>query len=282
MLGNFARKLRLLGFAGLALLALAALIGAAACSETPSGPFAHAGPSFATYFQLPGLEATACQYGGEYPDCKHAPIDWGWDPNFPPPQPTGTTATGTGGSGDPNQPPPPDTARKDTTKPPCNTPAPALNDSGVQAGLAKLWQESNYLAPRIGDRKERMGWLVHTDNGGWAFHEVSVSGNVCGYDGDIPWPPEGLAAIVAFVHTHPYAIGENIPVCNGATTQGLAGVLPYDGTPSDIDRATSVALGEALYGPGHTLPGLILDSRNIIGFNGTDVTKDGAIARCGY
>jgi hypothetical protein len=134
----------------------------------------------------------------------------------------------------------------------------------------------------MGDRREHFGWLVQTDAGGWAFHDMGISANVCGFNGNVPWPPEGTAAIVAFVHTHPYAPNEPIPVCADATTARISGVAPYGGTPSDIDRETSTRLGEQLYGPGHTLPGLILDSSDILSFNGNDTSRDGAIARCGY
>jgi hypothetical protein len=158
----------------------------------------------------------------------------------------------------------------------------ALNDPDVQAGFDQLWKESNPPPAPLGDRKEHFGWLVWTESGGWAFHDTGLTGNVCGLDAEIPYPPEGAAAIRAFVHTHPYAPDEIIPVCSETDTERIVGYAPYGGTPSRLDRMTSVRLGERLYGPGHTLSGLILDSKDILSFVGFNTDRDGGISRCGY
>jgi len=71
---------------------------AAGCSDgiTDVPPQADRPPS-ATEFQLPGIEATACQNGGEYPDCKD-PLDPGSDPVPAPPPPSTAVGGSSGGT----------------------------------------------------------------------------------------------------------------------------------------------------------------------------------------
>jgi hypothetical protein len=89
--------------AGGVLLLTMATTFAAACSDgITNAPRADRPPTTTTEFQLPGLEATACQNGGEYPDCKD-PLDAGGDPTteLPPPPPPSTAVGGDGGGGTP-------------------------------------------------------------------------------------------------------------------------------------------------------------------------------------
>jgi hypothetical protein len=264
-------------------IALASVLALGGCNDsmTPDPQLiTPGGPSNATAVTLATLDVTTCQYGGEYPNCKSAPIDWGWNPNFPPVTPTGTSATGDGGGG--TSPNGDNTAPPDTVTP-CDPTLPGLGDTTVQAGLTRLWEHSNPYATQMGDRRERFAWLVYTPDGGWVLHEVTIQSSVCGFDGEIPWPPEGKAAIRAFVHVHPYRFGEVIPVCGGASANHSLGYLPYEGIPSDIDRETSLSLGEQVYGTsGAALTGLIIDSDNILAFVGNDMSRDGAMKRCGY
>jgi hypothetical protein len=81
------------GFVGLCLAG--ALVGA--CSDAPTVPRARpGGPETAT--QLTGITATACQYGGEYPDCDPKPVDpdgGGVDPLAPAGGGSGGTSSST-------------------------------------------------------------------------------------------------------------------------------------------------------------------------------------------
>jgi hypothetical protein len=85
--------------------------------------------------------------------------------------------------------------------------------------------------------------------------------------------------VVGFIHTHPYSVGEIVLVCDASGN--VTGARPYDGTPSEPDRQTSVALGLAL-GRGEPLAGIILDANGIRVFKGegTEVIAD--VPRCGY
>jgi hypothetical protein len=80
---------------------------------------------------------------------------------------------------------------------------------------------------------------------------------------------------VGFVHTHPYQVGENIVDCS------LRSVQTYDGTPSDVDRKTSVALGNH-FGLGRPLPGYIIDKDGYYRYDGQGNTATPRRARCGY
>lgn len=163
---------------------------------------------------------------------------------------------------------------------PCNTGAPVFDNIKVQQGMSKLWDESNYEATAIGDRREHFGWIVQNADGSYDLWDAGVAGTVCGYDGDVPYPPQGPDAIVAFVHTHPYDNGENVPTCTASSHQ-VTGVGEYHSQASDYDRDTSIQLGKALGRTG-PLSGVILDADNITVFTGNDTSKDGGTPRCGY
>jgi hypothetical protein len=159
---------------------------------------------------------------------------------------------------------------------PCNTGDAFLDSPGVQESFDTAWKPSN-VAGNLADRKEVFGWIVQTSAG----YRIDVlgAGNFCGFDGEANAPAEGPGAIVGFFHTHPYSVGETILTCTAQMTVGGSAV--YKGEPSDVDRAASVDLGNAL-GRGEALPGVIIDNEGIRFFRGTDLTKDDSVARCGY
>lgn len=164
---------------------------------------------------------------------------------------------------------------------PCQTGSPAVDTPEVQASMDEMYQASNPAAP-LGDRKEQYGWLVQRDDGSFRLHPLGISGNVCGLDANVPWPEEGPQAIVAFVHTHPYKVGEIVPAC-GEDVNRVSSFGVYESEPSDFDRRTSLDLGKAMgLPPGQGVPGMILDGDNIVVFSGTDRSKDAVVPRCGY
>jgi hypothetical protein len=160
-------------------------------------------------------------------------------------------------------------------EPPCETGNPHLDSAKVEEGMKNLWGKSN-SNDNLFARKEQAGWIVRTATGyrihDWNFN-AEYRGN-CGdsFDVSTTYPPEGMGAIVGFVHTHPYDVGENILDCNG-------NIVTYDGTPSDADRTSSYDLGRIL-GRSGPLKGYILDKNGIRTFEGAN-TLD-SISRCGY
>lgn len=158
---------------------------------------------------------------------------------------------------------------------PCNTGDTFLDDPAVNAGFDHLWQTSNPTA-NIAHRVEQIGWIVKTATG----HRIQqfATGNFCGWEGETPYPEEGPDAIVGFIHTHPYAVGETIIGCG---VDGGVTVETYQGVPSDPDRAASIRLGQIL-GRSEPLAGLILDANGIRTFKGNDPEMNGTLARCGY
>lgn len=79
--------------------------GLGACTDRPAPTQVEPeGPRLIETLQLPGVEGTACQYGGEYPDCKPAPLPPGGEvqptpePELPGPEGTSTGTPGGGGT----------------------------------------------------------------------------------------------------------------------------------------------------------------------------------------
>jgi hypothetical protein len=181
---------------------------------------------------------------------------------------TGGTTTG-GATGNP--PPPEDTIPKDS----CRTGSPVFDDPTFRAGLADLWQKSNADA-NLAQRKEQFGWVVRTATG----YRIAYlgAGNFCGFDGTVPAPAEGYAAVTGFIHTHPYEAGEIIVSCDANMSIGTA---VYHNDPSTIDRTNSISLGNALGRPG-PLPGVIVDKNRLTLYAGMDSTTDVPQRRCGY
>jgi hypothetical protein len=150
-----------------------------------------------------------------------------------------------------------------------------LDDPVVRAGLDQLWRNSSPDA-NLAQRHEQFGWIVRTATG-YRIQPLGA-GSFCGFDGAVSSPVEGNDAIVGFIHTHPYSIGETILACD-ANMQLSPAV--YQGGPSDIDRVTSVNLGTQL-GRSGPLPGVVIDKNGMTVYAGTQKTMDVAEPRCGY
>lgn len=167
---------------------------------------------------------------------------------------------------------------------PCHTGEAFFDDPVLGAGFDQLWKASNVDAAAFGDRVEQYGWIVATSGGGYRVEPVG-SGNVCGATFDpSKEPAEGYAAIVGFIHTHPYDEGELVASCG--LDGRITGFLPYSSEPSEPDLDASKALGDFLAqqkGTGQTGPplmGIVLDGNNISVFAGETVGDP--IPRCGY
>jgi hypothetical protein len=155
----------------------------------------------------------------------------------------------------------------------CNTGDPIVDDPDVSQGLASLWTQSNADAS-LNNRVEKAGWIVEYPVG--QFSIVQFTGTEqfgCGDYKNVPLPAQGT--VVGFVHTHPYWVGEAIVDCN------LRNFQEYDGTPSEVDRATSDALGN-FFGLGRPLPGYIIDKDGYYRYDGQGNTATPRRPRCGY
>lgn len=220
---------------------------------------------------LPGLVINACQYGGTYPNCREPFASeippcmdgggcGGWE---------GGGGYGGGGSGgDPClecfPPPPPD---------PCRTPDTILNSIPVQNGLAELWNASNPSGVLF-SRVEQGGWIVQMADGSYRLERwAGLNARFCAMDGFVNLPSEGSA--VAWVHTHPYAIGEDILNCDMQ-------IADYQGDPSPEDRLQVVSFGRLL-GRAAGLPGYLIDANGIRRFGSArSPAHEPRYARCGY
>jgi|GEM_PF-1939418 len=155
---------------------------------------------------------------------------------------------------------------------PCSTGDQTIDDPAVQAGYKELWAASNPNG-NLYQRVEAAGWVVRTPNGTFAIESWNIQGaNYCGWSGTPPAATQGT--VVGFVHTHPYAVGENVLNCEGQ-------VVTYTGEPSLADRQTSAQLGPS-YGYGSGLPGYILDKNGLTKFVGYTEVVDQRYSRCGY
>lgn len=164
----------------------------------------------------------------------------------------------------PSEPPPADT---------CKTGDPIVDDPQVSEGLASLWAQSNPDA-NLYQRVEKAGWIVEYPAGQFSIMQFTGTERFgCGDYRNVPMPAQGT--VVGFVHTHPYAVGENIADCS------MRSVQTYDGTPSDVDRKSSVALGNH-FGLGRPLPGYIIDKDGYYRYDGQGNTATPRRVRCGY
>lgn len=211
-------------------------------------------------------------------DCQLEPISGTIDPKKPTdeggdhnpgtdPPPGGDPGGGGGGGGSGGtEPPPGDTTVTDTT---CNTGDPVIDTQAVQEAFDSLWARSNVDA-NLAQRRERGGWIVSTSTGYAVVPFVSLETSFCRMKGDEDFPTSG--AVVGFVHTHPYSVGELIVNCEFQFWE-------YKGRPSSMDIKMGLALGSQL-GWGGALPGYILDTSGIRAFAKDQPSR--SYDRCGY
>lgn len=155
----------------------------------------------------------------------------------------------------------------------CRTGDPIVDDPQVSQGLATLWNQSNPDA-NLYQRVEKAGWIVEYPVGQFSIMQFTGTERFgCGDYRNIPLPARGK--VVGFVHTHPYEVGEMIVDCN------LRNLQAYDGTPSEVDRKSSVALGN-YFGLGRPLTGYTIDKDGYYRYDGQSNTATPRRQRCGY
>jgi hypothetical protein len=79
--------------------------------------------------------------------------------------------------------------------------------------------------------------------------------------------------VVGFVHTHAYAVGENVLNCSWQ-------IVPYQGKASSADIKMGLTLGNQLGLGGAPLPGYVIHGNGIHEFAKESPTQD--FSRCGY
>src|SRR5690606_15326194 len=139
------------------------------------------------------------------------------------------------------------------------TGSPILAKHSVQMILEQLWKESLYDNPAGGTypqgfRQESYAYLVPDGSGGYSMtrsYTPPSLQDVC----QVAIPRiTNLPPGTILVHTHPYAIGENQPLCPQEEP------TDYTSGPGVEDRATLNALG--------VTQGIIIDNNNIVFFTG--------------
>lgn len=227
---------------------------------------------------LEGLTATGCTWGGVWPNCYSKPASLAQmqcgalDPYCSGGGTTGDPEGGwTGeGTGDSPNPPPP----------PCRTGDAALDAPPVQAAFGDLMTRSHPEA-EMANRLEKGAWIIQTPAGYSAqlFPETWTLGP-CGIE--MPANTVPPAGAVAWVHTHPYAYGEELTSCDktAVTIGGVTFLAPltYTNDPSEPDGAVSSRFN---------LTGYILDKDKITRFEGDPASPSKfritqRVDRCGY
>lgn len=182
---------------------------------------------------------------------------------------SGSWGGGTSGGETPSDPQetPSDTA--------CNTPDPLVNAVTVQAGFEELWKKSNFEVNGVvqpqSERREQGGFIISTSAGyvfesfpsDWSYGPCSI-----GFPPDFV-PPAGT---VAWVHTHPFTLGEQQTSC-GEVIPGSGLYQNYAGKSSDGDNKTSAHWG---------VPGYLLDADHIARFTSDEAAADVPFGRCAY
>lgn len=261
----------------------------AGCSDALTDPrlAPDGGPNGITNLTLDGIEVTACQYGGFYPDCKAPPPSGG---TVMPTSPTAPSLPGSGGGtwGSSGTPTPPDTTKRLA----CNFTGDSLIDNAdVQAGLRQAWVNSNPSAPSTFDRREQGGWIVAN---GWAGHNTisfvpytNVTSTPCQITpaGDFWDFPSGL--ILASVHTHTGSFGEVMDACRYRDPATGFMVTPiYRDEVSGPDYAGLAEMNRRLAAQGRpAIHAYVIDQDGIRGYNampGQTATYAVPIQRCGY
>jgi hypothetical protein len=131
----------------------------------------------------------------------------------------------------------------------------------------------------MADRREQGGWILNDGAGGYRFQAFPAewAREPCAIDiAPGTTPPSGT---VAWVHTHPYALGEKLTSCEAQVTQYGTFHLNYTGESSkDDDRVQTYWTGL-----GYGLRAYIMDGSGIVQYDGSgDRTRDVKHARCGF
>ncbi|HEX2205900.1 MAG TPA: hypothetical protein VHG91_21475 [Longimicrobium sp.] len=270
-------------------LALAGLLLAAACQDRQ--------PAAPNLLQPRADSIRVCGAEGEAP-CTLGPVTGTVDPIRPTDDEGGEDDGGTGGGeGDvggggggsgsgggstpSDDPLPSDTA--------CRATGDTLVDkTQVQDIFDAVWAGSNADASSSVDRLERGGWIVKTA-AGYAFREFTdMRFEPCGITPLSPAALEPPAGAVAWVHTHPFRVGEYPYSCRYVDpSSGLIGIPEYGGTPSQYDVLASEQINARLAARGlPPIDGFVLDKNAIVRFKplgtGGAWAAYPSIRRCAY
>ena len=155
---------------------------------------------------------------------------------------------------------------------PCQTGRPEIDATNIQSSLQSLWTQSHYSPTTPQDQRfETGGWILQNSDGSYSFQAFKATPQPCGLDIDPATDPKPSNA-VAWVHVHPWAIGEKQISCGYAVYIGGKGMYAnYSGNASDDDFQTAGTWG---------IPGYILDADGIRRFTSSDAGT--RYARCAY
>ncbi|MEQ9264568.1 MAG: hypothetical protein RLN81_05065 [Balneolaceae bacterium] len=154
---------------------------------------------------------------------------------------------------------------------PCETGDPILDNTGIQEAMELIWEASKTNLP-IAQRVEQGGYITKS-NGKYGFKPfTNMTHSACGITGSMA-PPNNT---VAYVHTHPFFVGENTTsVC------GTGGVTSHQSTHSSGDYATLYQLASST--GNNFIKGYVLDGNNIVSFALNTPPGFGKLdSRCGY
>lgn len=154
---------------------------------------------------------------------------------------------------------------------PCTTGDPILDNTGIQEAMELIWEASKTGLP-IAQRVEQGGYITQS-NGKYKFEPfTNMTHSACGISGNMA-PPNNT---VAYVHTHPFFVGDNtIPAC------GAGGVTSHQSTHSSDDFSTLHLI--ASYTGNYLAKGYAIDGNNIVAFTTTTPPGTGTKkTRCGY
>jgi len=155
---------------------------------------------------------------------------------------------------------------------PCKTGYAEVDNDAMGASFQSLWSQSHYspTTPQ-NDRFEVGGFILHNSDGSYSFKPFDATPTPCGMDIDPAKNPKPDNA-VAWVHVHPWKLGEQQTSCGYAVyINGQGYYANYNGMPSDDDNQAAGTWN---------LPGYILDADGINRFGASD--SGTRYARCGY
>lgn len=202
----------------------------------------------------------------------------------------GGGGSGGGGSGGGSTPSddtlPGDTVPSDTA---CRATGDTLVDkTQVQDIFDAVWRSSNADASSSLDRVERGGWIVKT-GAGYAFQAFTdMRYEPCGITPLSPAALEPPTGVVAWVHSHPFRVGEYPYSCREVDPiTGLIGIPEYGGTPSQYDVLAGEQINARLAARGLSqIDGFVLDKNTIRRFKplgtGGAWAPYPSIRRCAY
>lgn len=154
---------------------------------------------------------------------------------------------------------------------PCETGDPILDNTGIQEAMELIWEASKTNLP-IAQRVEQGGYITQS-NGKYKFEPfTNLTHSACGITGNMV-PPNST---VAYIHTHPFFVGENTTLACGA-----GGVTSHQSTHSTEDFNTLHLI--ASYTGNYLVEGYVIDGNNIVTFTtGSFPGFGGVQGRCGY